>query len=915
MHFGKTGGLSEWPTRDWLVSAGTDRTVRVWDINTGDSIKTIRVPMGKQEGDLFDVSVNPATGITAVGGWTARTPTNHFGIHLLDLESGEILRRIDGFSERITSLAFTPKGRHLYVAQMDGYLHKFDAKTYQHIKSDWDCKGQTHRMDIDLNGRVVTNCEDGAVRVYDNQLNLLKKINVEVDSAPGTVRFSPNGKRLAIGVMIRPEVYIYDTDNFELLATHNKDLDTSIELSELAWSKDGRTLYATADYSINRQRQLVYWSERGQGKRQTIALSEDKVFRMIRLDDGGLAYTAIGHEISVRNSDLSKRFTHRAGLISHRFKHRLFRISDDAKEIAFALDDEGNEFARFSLSEKTLFKTSNVSDLNTAVLSTKALKLSDWDFHFEPKVNDRAIPMEYQGQFAHSVAVLPDKKRFLLGADGSTSLHNKDGSVVWRQALRTLPAALNVSKDGTVFVAASLDGTIRWYRVDNGELIMSLLPFPETGEWVAWVPPGFYVSSEQADQYIGWHMNNGPDKAADYYSARQFENFLYRPALVLDYFDSRGELSKSELVKKNERSVADIRDLAPPKIAHKNLKVRGSQASFEVSLEGKALVTEQLSVYVNDIPVTPFEQRGLDVPKSILQKRITVPLLAKENVIRVEAKTGHSLGVHEFIARAKQNRTSNNKGDLYLVSIGVNELPAVPRSGLVYAAADSRDFSSYYKTFNKSAFKQVHEVVLNDLGDDLPTSQNIKKALEIFSQAGPNDTSILFIASHGGSDKNGDYFMVPRDVTEQDWKALAQNELPEQLKSLVRWTAFFDSLSKAAGKRLLVVDTCNGRNIEGSLDVAGLAKRSASAKFALMTSSKGDEKSHENPRFQHGVFTYGLLHGIEKARADKNKDGEVHLNELFDHMASIVNHFYDNQTPQFSSPKSLYSLSMSSAGN
>ena len=58
-------------------------------------------------------------------------------------------------------------------------------------------------------------------------------------------------------------------------------------------------------------------------------------------------------------------------------------------------------------------------------------------------------------------------------------------------------------------------------------------------EWVAWTPQGYYTSSLQGDRYIGWHLNQGEDKAAKYYSASQFQKQFYRPDVVAEYLKSR----------------------------------------------------------------------------------------------------------------------------------------------------------------------------------------------------------------------------------------------------------------------------------------------------------------------------------------------------------------------------------------
>ena len=97
--------------------------------------------------------------------------------------------------------------------------------------------------------------------------------------------------------------------------------------------------------------------------------------------------------------------------------------------------------------------------------------------------------------------------------------------------------------------------------------------------------------------------------------------------------------------------------------------------------------------------------------------------------------------------------------------------------------------------------------------------------------------------------------------------------------SLVGWRTLFDSLNNAAGKRLLVVDTCHARGAAGTFDARSLKKRSASSHFPLLLSSDSKELSQDYPKARHGLFTYALLRGL-RGEADATQDGVVSLAEL-----------------------------------
>ncbi|HLA71155.1 MAG TPA: hypothetical protein VK624_06560, partial [Steroidobacteraceae bacterium] len=119
------------------------------------------------------------------------------------------------------------------------------------------------------------------------------------------------------------------------------------------------------------------------------------------------------------------------------------------------------------------------------------------------------------------------------------------------------------------------------------------------------------------------------------------------------------------------------------------------------------------------------------------------------------------------------------------------------------------------------------------------------------------------------------------------------------------------ALRNTAGRRLLIVDTCQARQIFGTVQDFSLMKRSASSRVAFILASKGDEESQEYEPGRHGLFTYGLIEGLKPA-GDLDRNGVVTVDEWFVHAARTVDQLRDRrigpQTPQFIAPPSLRAL-------
>jgi uncharacterized caspase-like protein len=164
---------------------------------------------------------------------------------------------------------------------------------------------------------------------------------------------------------------------------------------------------------------------------------------------------------------------------------------------------------------------------------------------------------------------------------------------------------------------------------------------------------------------------------------------------------------------------------------------------------------------------------------------------------------------------------------------------------------------------------------------------------------------VIFLASHGITDPKGNYYFVPRDVVREDVVAVQRGGTGA---SLVSWEVFFDALRGAAGKRILIVDSCHAGRAEGTFDSHSLLKRSAASMFPLVVASKGEEQSQEYAPAKHGLFSYALMNSLVPA-ADVDGDGRVSLQEAFNYALRIVEELRNKsvgaQTPQLLVPPVL----------
>jgi len=201
---------------------------------------------------------------------------------------------------------------------------------------------------------------------------------------------------------------------------------------------------------------------------------------------------------------------------------------------------------------------------------------------------------------------------------------------------------------------------------------------------------------------------------------------------------------------------------------------------------------------------------------------------------------------------------------------------------LRYAAADARALHKALVAQQGKAYRNVHSLLLADGAEQAPTAANIEDAIDLFADAGKDDTVVLFLAGHGVNEK-GQYYFLPQDAR------LRRNNRWRK-SSVIKWRVLQDALEENQGRRLLLVDTCHSGNAFNSR----LVKDAADARIVVISATDSDTVAQELPRLKHGVFTYALLEGLN-AHADMNRDSLIKIKELDAYLSNKIEELTNGQ--------------------
>ena len=139
------------------VSASSDQTLKVWDLESGQALRTL-------EGHSSSVWAVALTG----DGRRAVSASSDQTLKVWDLESGEALRTLEGHRSRVVGVAVTGDGRRAVSASLDQTLKVWDLESGEALRTLEGHSGGVYAVALTGDGRrAVSASEDETLKVWD----------------------------------------------------------------------------------------------------------------------------------------------------------------------------------------------------------------------------------------------------------------------------------------------------------------------------------------------------------------------------------------------------------------------------------------------------------------------------------------------------------------------------------------------------------------------------------------------------------------------------------------------------------------------------------------------------------------------------------------------------------------------------
>ncbi len=523
------------------VTVSDDKTARVWEIASGKLLNVLRVPIGAGDvGKLYAVALSPDARVVAVAGWLSGGDEH---IYLLDRSTGQLLRRLGDLPDVVHDMAFSPDGRWLAAALGDDNgVRVFDMEPGGALLADNDYGASSYHLHFSADGRLAVSSDDGQLRLYrptPGKLQKLAQVKAPNGNEPSGVAFSPDGQLLAVGYGGTARVDVLDGRTLAL--RHSPDVAgvRKGDLSRVAWSADGRTLFAAGVWERNDRYPVRRWTDAGKGRPEDVDTVSNTVMSLASLAGGGLLVAggdAVWGVLSASGQWEVRSAAPLADLRGSLAAHG-YATASDGRTVQFGFTYSGGAPYRFRLADRSLLPG---KDAQLQPPRTSGLNVRNWEDDDRPTLDGRALAL-WNDETSRSLAITPDRRGFVLGTDWWLRHFDASGQSLWKRPIPEVAWGVNVTPDAKLVVAAYGDGTVRWHRLSDGAELLAFFPHADRKRWVLWTPSGYYDASPGGENLIGWHVNRGPDTAPDFLPLSRLRERFHRPEVVDAILDTLDE--------------------------------------------------------------------------------------------------------------------------------------------------------------------------------------------------------------------------------------------------------------------------------------------------------------------------------------------------------------------------------------
>ncbi|MEO1431168.1 MAG: caspase family protein [Cyanobacteria bacterium J06633_8] len=501
-HTGSIYNLGFSPDGKILASASLDKTIKLWNVETG---KEILPRLKKHKRKVYNVVFNPQNSQQLASSSADGT------IRLWNLVNREY-QELTGHQGEVYSLSFSNDGKTLVSSSLDKTIKLWNVETGKQISTLIGHKSKVHSIDFNPqdNTQLVSGSADGTVQLWNletGESKILSKRNYNVL----TVHFSPDGKKLASG-SIDGTVHIWNLETNQEFNTRSKhknsvnsvifnldsttlasgSSDNTIKLWDVATGREITTITGHKDWVYN----LSFNPKKG--KNLLASSSADGIIRLWDIDKIQSITTLRGHRNWVNSVIFNPQNDQQLASASIDGSIKIWDIATGKKRTISTKYKRINDIS-FSADGKILASSS--ADGSIQLWDTQTLQ------EIKP-------PLAGHQNWVNSLSFnLKDSTKLASASNDETIKvwNTQTGKLIYPPLKgRSEFNAVSFSSDGEILAAASFDNTIKLWNAKTGEKKITLEGHKNKVSSISFSTDNKFLVSGSYDKTVKiWYLKTG----------------------------------------------------------------------------------------------------------------------------------------------------------------------------------------------------------------------------------------------------------------------------------------------------------------------------------------------------------------------------------------------------------------------
>jgi len=472
-HAGWINSVAFSPDGKLLASGSHDKTVKIWDMSSGQQIHTLT---GHSDG-VGSVVFSPDGKLLASGSWDNT-------IRLWDTRTWNEIRTLRGHTRHVFRVVFSPDGRWLASASDDGTIKLWEVGSGCEIHTLEGHRGGVTSVRFSPDGQVLASTsKDSTVKLWNvNTGEVMRSITACSNGVPYNyvlgVAFNPDGEFLAVGSMdSQSPVSLWEVDTGRKLRSF---IGHSSFVTSVVFSSDGKLLASG---------------------------SNDKTLRLWDVNTGQEVWSASGQW----HVDDSVRFSPDGALLASGSQDGTVRIWD-IRELTYATGEGSARPPEIMLgTEKWRFETGDAVASSPAIGSDGTIYVGSSDGYVYAINPNGTQKWRFQtgNTILSSPAIGYDGVLYIGSRDSRVYAINPDGTEKWQFLTgASVDSSPTIGLDGTIYIgskdhnlyAINPDGTKRWQFSTSGQVDSSPTLGPDNTIYVGSCDGNLYAVNPDGNE-------------------------------------------------------------------------------------------------------------------------------------------------------------------------------------------------------------------------------------------------------------------------------------------------------------------------------------------------------------------------------------------------------------------------------